>query len=260
MTLASLATALLLAGAETAPPPPPGSPPPQAAAAPAPPVQDPAALALLRKMSDRLRQARTFSFRCRSSMELPVASGGLATAFNTCAAAVRRPDGLAASRKGDLPELKVAYDGKTISGHAPGSGRWATLAMPPTLDAMILAVGEQAGLSFPFDELLVADPFAAITRDLVQAVRVDAATVEGKKLEHLVLRGPGSELEYWIDPATALPVRAVAVYADLPLRPHFTIEFLDWKIDAKLPDSTFALPRPAGARQVEFRDLTSTPR
>jgi hypothetical protein len=41
-------------------------------------------------------------------------------------------------------------------------------------------------------------------------------------------------------------------YTDHPLRPHFSVDYSDWKLDAKLPASTFVLPRPKAAKQVEF--------
>lgn len=256
MTLTTWTTALLLAlGAETAavPPPPTGSPPPGAAVA-----QDPAAMVLLKRMSDRLQRTKTLTFRGRTSLELPVAGGALATFVNSASVAVRRPDGLAATRTGDLPDFRFAYDGKTMTVLAPALGKWGTTSAPATLDAMLIAAGEQGGLSFPFDELLVADPYAAITAGLTDAVRAGQATIEGKKVEHLVLTSAGLQVELWIDPETALPARSLVVYTDHPLRPHFMAEYFDWKLDPKLPASAFALPKPAGAVQVDFREAAST--
>jgi hypothetical protein len=109
----------------------------------------------------------------------------------------------------------------------------------------------------PFDEFLVADPCAAITTGKTGAVRAPQAIVNGKKVEHLVLSGEKLQLEYWIDPGTALPVRSLVIYNDDPLRPHFLAEIAEWKLDAKLPAATFALPRPKGASEVPFRDAAS---
>jgi hypothetical protein len=253
MTLATLAAALLLAlgdGAATAKPPGPGSQTPSASAS----AKDPAALTLLRRMCDRLQAAKTFTVRGRVSLELPVADGTLATFFNDYDTAVRRPDGLAAHRVGDLPDFRFAYDGKAMTVFVSGTGRWGTMAAPPTLDAMLPVAGEQGGLNMPFDELLVADPCAAITAGAREAVVTRPAKIRGKKVEHVILSGPQLRIEYWIDPATALPARSLVVYVDDPLRPHFQVEFAEWKLDPKLPASTFALPRPKGATQVDFRE------
>lgn len=263
MTLASWAAALLFAaaGASTpAPPPPPSAPPPAAAAAPATPAvpePDPTALALVRRMSDRLQRAGTFAFRGRATMELPVAGGALATFSNGATVAVRRPDGLMVKRTGDLPEFRFAYDGKAMTAFAPGSGRWGTTPAPPTLDATIFAASEQGGVSFPVDALLVADPFAALTKGATQVARLGPSTIDGKTTDHILIVSPELQLELWIDSTTALPVRVVLVYADHPLRPHFAVEFFDWQLDPKLPPSAFTLPRPTGVTQVEFREACS---
>jgi hypothetical protein len=233
-----------------------GAPSPAVVAAPAN-ATDPAAMALLKRMCDRLKAARTFTVRGRTSLELPVTGGQVATFFNDFDTAVRRPDGLASHRTGDLQEFRFAFDGKSMTVHAPGSGKWGTTSAPATLDAMLPVAGEQGEINMPFDELLVADPYAAITAGLTDAVHAGQATVQGKKLEHLVLASAQFRVEYWIDPATALPARSLVVYVDHPLQPHFGVEYIEWKFDAKLAASTFALPKPQGATEVTFRDAAS---
>jgi hypothetical protein len=52
-------------------------------------------------------------------------------------------------------------------------------------------------------------------------------------------------------------VRSLVIYVDEPLRPHFLVEYAEWKLDPKLPEAAFALPRPKGATQVDFRDAAS---
>jgi hypothetical protein len=220
-------------------------------------AQDPAALALVKRMSDRLKAARTFTVKGWASLEDPVAGGLLATFYNDFEMSVRRPDGLAARRSGDRPEFRFAYDGKAMTILAPGKKVWATTDAPATLDAMLVAAGEKGDLDMPFDELLVADPYAAITKGLTEAVRAGQATIRGKKVDHVVLSSATLRVEYWIDPGTALPARALVTYLDHPLQPHFLVEFSGWKLEKKLPDSTFTLPRPAGATQVDFREAAS---
>jgi hypothetical protein len=256
MKLASwTVTALCLAlGGAVASQPQPFSPPPDAAVAAA---KDPSAVALLKRMCDRLQNAKTFSLRGRASLELPLASGTLATFFNEYDLAVRRPDGLAAHRIGDLPDFRFAFDGKSMTVLVPGSKKWGTTSAPATIDAMLPAAGEQGSLNMPFDELLVADPYAAVTAGMTEAVRAAGATVQGKKVEHVVLSSPALRVEYWLDPSTGLPVRSLAVYVDHPLQPHFTVEYQEWKLDPKLPDATFALPMPRGATDVGFREAAS---
>jgi hypothetical protein len=259
MPLVTWAAALLLAAqVESAPPPAPPPAAPVAAAQAPVPGKDARALALLRKMSDRLQGAKSFSFRARTSREVFVDNGVVATFFNDLRVAVQRPDKMAATRTGDLPELRFAYDGKAMTAYLPGKGHWATATAPPTIDAMLVAVYEQSGVSFPADEVLVADPFAVVTKDLTYAALVGQSTIAGRKTDHLVLANPSLELQLWLDVKTALPVASAIVYVDEPRKPHFYIEYLDWRLDPKLSSSTFALPRPPGAAQVDLRAVAST--
>jgi hypothetical protein len=252
MMLINLTTSLLLAlGAGVdAQPPATGSKPPAAAVGAA---KDPAAMALVKRMCDRLQAAKTFFVRGRASLELPVAGGELATFFNDFDTFVRHPNGLAAHRIGDLPEFRFAFDGKAMTVHVPGTGKWGTTSAPATLDAMLPVAGEMGGMNLPFDELLVEDPYAAVTAGVTEAVRAGQAMVQGKPVEHIVLSSADLRVEYWIDPGTALPARSLVVYVYHPLRPHFSVEYAEWKLDPKLSDETFALPKPPGATQVDFR-------
>lgn len=260
MRLAGWLGALLLAtGGEVAAAPPPQAPSPGGEAAAATRAQmalDPEAVAIVRKMSDRFRRARTITFLGRTIMELPVADGTLATFFNEATVAVRRPDGLVAKRSGDLPAFQFAYDGKTMTAFAPDSRRWGTTAAPPTLDAMIFAASEKGNLSFPFDELLVADPFEAITKGATRVSGLGPTIMAGKRHDHVLVVSPGVQLELWIDGSTSLPARVTVVYTDDPLRPHLTAEYREWRLDPKLPASTFTLGKPAGVQEVEFREAS----
>jgi len=257
MRLVTCITVLLLAvgeGAAFAQSAPASAQPASAAVAG---VKDPAALALLKRMCDRLRTAKTFRVRGWASLELPVAGGELATFFNDFDISVRRPDGLAAHRTGDLPDFSFVFDGKTMAVHVPALGKWGTTSAPSTLDEMLPVAGEEGGLNMPFDELLVADPYSAVTAGVNEADMAEPAVVLGKKVEHIVLSSAEFRIEYWIDPGTALPVRSLIVYVDHPLQPHFGVDFAEWKLDPKLPASTFSLPKPQGATEVNFRDAAS---
>ena len=253
LTIAAIALLLILGdGAAFAQPPQASSSPPAVAAA----GKDPASLALLKRMCDRLQAAKTFNVRGWASLELPVAGGEVATFFNQFDISVRRPNGLAARRTGDLEEFRFAFDGKTMTVYVPGLKEWGTTSAPATLDAMLPAAGEAGGLNLPFDEVLVADPYAAITTGLTEAMQLGPATIQGKKVEHLVLANDQIKVEYWIDPSTALPARALVIYTDHPLRHHFVVEYTEWKLDPKLSDATFAMPKPSGATEVNFRDAS----
>jgi len=153
--------------------------------------------------------------------------------------------------------MRFAYDGKTMTVLVPATGKWGSAAAPATLDATLFAAQEQGGLSFPGDELIVADPYVAMTKGITLAARV-AGAPGAKQLEHVILAGFELQLEFWIDRATDLPARAGVIYVDHSLRPHFAVEYSDWKIDPALPASTFALPRPAGGTDVGFKAASST--
>ena len=51
------------------------------------------------------------------------------------------------------------YDGKTMTAFAPAENLMAVADAPPTIDAAMESGVQLAGIYFPFDDLIVTDPY-----------------------------------------------------------------------------------------------------
>jgi agmatine deiminase len=68
----------------------------------------------------------------------------------------------------------------------------------------------------PFDEILVADPCAAITAGITEIVVTTPAIIKGKKVEHLVLTGPQLRIRQRTTDASGRPLEIIPL--DQPAR------------------------------------------
>lgn len=212
------------------------------------------ALGLLKKSADRLSAAKSFTVQTVSSAESPSPDGRMITYFSTAAVAVQRPNKMMAKRTGDGPAFDLYYDGKVFGGVDTKLGLYARMDAPPTLDALMSAVVEKTGMTFPYADFLYSDVFAALTNGLTYADAVGKVTVNGVPCEHLVFAGPDIEWQIWLGPEKdPLPRRLAVTYLNAERQPRFLMNFSDWDLKARLSAGRFELKPPSGAKLIEFR-------
>jgi hypothetical protein len=232
----------------------------QSAASTPPDAQKPTpaeyALGLLKRTTDKLSAATSFTFKTTSSVEVISPIGHLINYFSTAEVAVQRPNRLMAKKSGDGPSFDVYYDGKTFGASDVKLGLYAEMAAPPTLDALVPAVLERTGMQFPYADVLYSDVYGAVAKNLTHAYWVGKTTIDGVECDHLAFAAPGLEWQIWIGPQKdPLPRRLAVTYLSIERQPRFLVNFSDWKLKARLPASRFEFKKPAGAKLIEFRPV-----
>ncbi len=254
-SLAVAVLALLAAGCahkESKPAAPAPEAPQPAASAPKP-VMDQHALDLLKRMSDTLAAAKTFSYRSHGMAEFPAHTGQFLTFFGDTEVALERPNKLRGKVSGDMPPFHIVYDGSKVSAYDPEKNLYAVTDAPATIDETLKLLIEKSGIDFPASDILSSDPYAVMTRGVDSAFVVGSSVVEGFPCEHLAFMGPGVNWEIWIDSGkTPVPRRFAVTYKEATNFPRFMVEFSNWKLNPKFPAGQFAFKPPAQAKQIEF--------
>lgn len=260
---AALATGVPVALAQQQPPSPP---PPAASMAPTPPKLglkvelEPAAMALVKAMSDKLAAARTMSFTAVTGYESPARTGEPLLYMTLSQVVLQRPDKLRVMTLGDGPETEFYYDGKTAQAFEPAVNLVATAEAPNTIDAMLLAAYRHAAIYFPFTDVIVSDPMADLSKGLQIAFVVGKSrVVGGVPTDIVVLADQATHLQIWIGSDDKLPRMIRATYMNDPSRYRHTVELSNWKLDEAVPANAFTSPRLAGARKIPFARPDSPP-
>lgn len=214
---------------------------------------EPAAMAIVKAMADKLAAAKTMSFTAFTIFESPDRTG-LPLAYTTLSQViVQRPNKLKVISPGDGPRTEFYYDGKTVNAYEPAAKLVATVDAPDTIDAMLRAAFQRAAIYFPFTDLVVSDPMAAIAENLRVAFVVGKSTVvDGVTTDIVVLVGKFAHVQLWIGSDDKLPRMARAIFLEDPARYRHTVMFSDWKIDPPLGADTFAFTAPAGTIRIPF--------
>jgi hypothetical protein len=166
---------------------------------------------------------------------------------------MQRPDRLRVIIPGDGPASEFYYDGKAMMAFAPSENLVAVAPAPPTIDGALKAAFETADIYYPFTDLLVADPYAALTDGTILAFYIGTSEIiGGTRTEMLAWANADVFLQIWIGAEDKLPRRVRAVYRADPLALRHQLELSDWALDQPIADGAFASEKAKSAQPMKF--------
>ena len=216
-------------------------------------IIEPRAMELLKATSAKLAAAKTMSFTAVVGYEYPSKLGPPLVYSTRYDVTMQRPDKLRILIPGDGPASEYYYDGKTATAYAPVENLAAVASAPPTIDAALEAAYKKAQIFFPFEDLLVADPYTAMTDGAILAYYIGPSNViGGVKTDMVAWANNDVHLQMWIGAEDKLPRRIRAMYSADPLRLRHEVVFSDWKIDPVVPPDAFVSAKAQTAGRMEF--------
>jgi len=229
-------------------------------AAPTKMVLEPRAMELLKATSDRLAAAKSMAFTAVVSYEYPSQLGPPILYTVRYDVTMQRPDKLRVITPGDGPASEFYYDGKTMMAYAPAENLVAVADAPPTIDGALKAAFDKADIYYPFTDLIVADPYAAMADGAILAFYIGpSGMVGGTKSEMLAWANPDVFLQIWIGDDDKLPRRVRAVYSADPLQLRHELDLSNWQLDSEIPTNAFASQKAQSAQRIAFDRPTNAP-
>jgi hypothetical protein len=226
---------------------------PATPAVPAKPVLEPKAIELLKASCARLAAAHTMSFTAEVTYESP-SRMGFPLAYTTKSEVVmQRPDKLRVITLGDGPASEFYYDGKLMMAYAPAENLVAVAPAPPTIDQTMEVAYHAAAIYFPFDDVIVSDPYKDIADDLRMAFYIGQSKVVADTVTEMVAYDTGGVfVEVWIGVDDRLPRMLRAIYADDPLKLRHRLVLSNWQIDPNVSDDFFTSEKAKTAPHIKF--------
>ncbi len=218
------------------------------------------ALDLLRQSSRRLASATSMAFTATVSHEFPSDYGVPLEFFIRYDVALKRPDKLKVVIPGDGPASEFYYDGKQMTAFMPSEGLVAVASAPATMDEALKMAFQAADIYFPFSDLILSDPYAALAEGVKLAFVVgESEVVGGIKTDVVAWASDDMFLQIWIGREDKLPRRYRAVFLNDPMMLRHEIVLTGWRLDG-VKASGLTPPRvPASARRIEFAKPSAWP-
>jgi hypothetical protein len=224
-------------------------------------VLEPKAIEILKAASARLGGARTLSFTAVIADEAPSRLGPPLLYASRSDVVLQRPDRLRVVTTGAGPRSDLLINGTELSAFAPTEGLLAQAKVPPTIDGALEAAHRLAHIYFPFTDIVVADPYGDLAPDLRLAFYIGRTqAVGGVETDMIAYATDEVFIQAWIGVEDRLPRRFRAIYLMDGGNLRHEMELSGWRVDPKLPSSTFTLPAAAlKAKPIPFERPTPVP-
>jgi hypothetical protein len=218
-----------------------------------PPPMEAKAIDILKATSLRLAQAHNLSFNAVEIFEHPSRQGDPLAYSTKYEVKLQRPDKLKVVIAGDGPASEFYYNGKVMMAYAPTEKLLAVADAPSTIDATLENAYHLAGIYFPFDDVIVADPYQDIAKGLQMAYYIGQSHVVGGTTTDIIAYVDGGVfIQMWVGADDKLPRMIHAMFLDDPQRLRHELVFSDWQLETTLPAETFEASDASGAKRIKF--------
>jgi hypothetical protein len=252
----SLSGLMLTTGCATAAPATQKTPPPVASAPPRNPeivlVKDKRAMDALTEMGNALASAHTMSFVTTIMKPIRGPNDQWVHILTTDTVEMQRPDKLKVVAGGDAYPQRIIYDGENFSVSAPEANLYTNSKMNGNIDAMLAHASKVGGVTFPFADVLLADPLKSWTEGLEGALYIGESNRGGEKLVHIALSAKDVDWEMWMDQKLHVPRIIYVKYTGEHHAPSVLIEFSKWNLNEKIAASDFVFKPLSGSKKVSL--------
>ena len=222
---------------------------------------EPKALNIIKAACAKLAAARTLSFSAIVSEESPSRLGPALVYTSRYSVTLQRPNKLRVLSPGDGPASELYYDGKSTSAFAPKENFIAVGSAPPTIDAALEEAQKKAQIYYPFNDLIVADPYKDLSEGLRVAFYVGQSESVGKtKTDIVVYANDHAFVQAWIGADDHLPRRLRAVFRKDTSQLRHEMDLSDWQLNVPVTANAFVVPEAAKkALPIKFAGPQSAP-
>jgi hypothetical protein len=203
---------------------------------------------LVRKMSDTLRSAQAFSFTVSESHERVRRNGEKQSYTLKRDVIVRRPDRLWSHATGsDERDVRIAYDGSTLTIVGDKHKVYATIKAPATLDETLDLISERFDLRVSVADFLYSTPRESFDESQRKGGWVRRTNVEGRSCEEMSYVFKSVDVVLSVTSAEpAVPCEAQITFKEEPQKPVTRLVFGNWNLKAQPADAQFAANVPQG--------------
>ncbi len=200
---------------------------------------------ILRAMSKFLAGTPAFSVSADIGNEILTEQGQKLQFSSSATAVVQRPSRAYFSRQGGLADAEVFFDGKQLTLYGKTAKAYVQKDLAGTLDQALNALEKGLGISLPGGDLLVADPYAALTAGVTSSGYYGIEYVGGVAAHHLAFRTPQVDWQIWVKEGDEpLPLKYVITTKWTTGAPQYSVQFSNWNTKPAIAANRFGFVAP----------------
>ena len=215
-------------------------------------AQENDAMAVLKAMSDYVGGQKTIELAIDSDIEIITPQLEKIQFTNSGEALLRRPDKLKAHRAGGYADVKMVFDGKTVSVYGKHLNGYAQFELAGDIDQLITTLREGHGIAMPGADLMHTNSYDVLAADVQEAKYIGHGVIDGKECDHLAFRNADTDWQLWVERGeNPIPRKLVITSKTLNCAPQYTLRIKKWKTGVEAPDDAFAFVPPQGAEKLD---------
>ncbi len=215
---------------------------------------DEQALAILKRSTEFIARAKSFSFTAQYEFDAVQETGEKIEFGATNKFIGRRPDRLRIETvRRDGEKREVLFDGQEIVLSRTEEKVYSKVRKRGDVGQALDFLDEEIGVPMPLRDFFAPDVMVVLTEDLVSARYGGESIIGDIPCDHLAFRTEAVDYQIWVSRGDQpLPQRIVITYKQEKAQPQFRAQFLSWDMSPKAPDSLFTFKPGEGAEQIPF--------
>jgi hypothetical protein len=214
---------------------------------------------VMRQMSTKLAAAEAFTIRGRRSVDPELAAGTDAVQRTDIEVSIKRPNMLYAEARGEGDHRKMFYDGETFTLVDMEQGLYSTVDRPGNIDVLLRTLSQEYGFNPPVSDILVADPFAHLMRNVVAGKHLGQEQVDGKSTDHLRFEEEYLTWDLWVDSEEKVPVKMIAKVPGMEGTPKLVAEGIEVDLNPDLDEGIFVFDPTGESREIPMVPIGEEP-
>ena len=211
------------------------------------------ALRILESACDHLARAKTVRVTSEGSYDQISPEGIRMELSARRTTTLQRPDRLLVDPQGDAGSRVVVFDRGHLGILSRSQKLYGEADLAPTLDEAIEQLATEYGMVLPTADLLLTDPFDALTGDVLLAAHLGEHAALGKPCDHLAFQTENVDFQVWVEKAEPRVIRKLVIaFKNEPGVPQFRASFHQWEFGVQSDASAFTFQPPDDYTKVDF--------
>ena len=214
---------------------------------------------ILRSMSNYLAGLKAFSVSADIRNDILTAEGQKLQLNASSQLLIERPSNFRAARQGRFTDMVMNYDGAKLTLYGKLLNAYVQEDLKGTTDDAIRTLEAGAGVNLPGADLLLSDPYAALTSGVISSGYYGRAYVNGVETYHLAFRNPKVDWQIWVKVGNEpLPMQYVITTKWMTGAPQYGVQLSNWNTKPAIAASEFKFVAPKGAEKLQMFPVDET--
>ena len=215
--------------------------------------QENEAQSILKTMSDYIGSQETIELTFNSDIEIITPQLEKIQFTSSGTAVLSRPNKLFAHRISAHADVKLFFNGKTVSVYEKMENGYVQIDAPDSIDQLIEEMREGEGIAMPAADLLLTNAYDVLVADMMEAKYIGRGVIDGRECEHLAFRNFDTDWQLWVQAGdTPIPCKMVITSKTLNSAPQYTIYVKSWKSPATPDHDIFVFTPPLSNLAIIF--------